>query len=142
MTDKIDLEDAWVDGAHDREVVGANIARRRRELSMSQTELAKAMQVAGMTHWRQNTVSRIETGKQEISVREAEALRGIVGDVLAGTDFASTVRQAAGEFRNKLLDRKLRAVEASLNAALEDVRWLRTVVRGKVEDDGEHHEET
>lgn len=109
---------------------------------MSQTELAHAMQSSGMTHWRQNTVSRIETGKQEVTLREMQALGGILGDVTSGTDFATAVKQAAGEIRNRLLDRKLRAVEESLNAALEDVQWLRAAVQGKVKDDGEHHEET
>ena len=74
--------------------IGDNIARLRKRQGLSQTELADGMQDAGQTHWRQNTVSRVERGQQDVNLDEIQALEEVLdGDVLEDTEFA--VKSAA-----------------------------------------------
>ena len=109
------------------DVIAFNVVRRRKQLGLSQVALADAMREAGMDHWRQNTVSRIETGKQELTFREVKVLSQILGNITAGIDSFDQVRRAAGELRDSILSRKLQRAEASLVAALEEIRELRSV---------------
>lgn len=48
--------------------LSANLKKLRRAAGLSQAELAKRMRELGRTNWHQNTVSRIELGKQEVIV--------------------------------------------------------------------------
>ncbi len=143
----------------DMEVLAFNVARLRKRLGMSQTALAQAMQEQGLSHWRQNTVSRVETGKQELSVRELRALGEILGPVLGGTDFAGTLAQAARGTLNAMLVLHLRRLHLALDKSMTElaqadaeIRWLRTAfdddyepteqeLEGRGEGLGEHHEE-
>lgn len=66
--------------------VAANINRLRMAKGLSQSGLADCMREAGATHWRQNTVSRIERGLQPPTFAEVEELASILGHgVLQGT---------------------------------------------------------
>lgn len=117
----------------DAEVIAFQVARLRRHHGMSQTALAEAMRGAGKTHWRQNTVSRIESGKQGLTVSEVSALRTILGDVLAGTSFSEKARQIADAITERATATRLRNAEAALSTAqefieqaLKEIQALRT----------------
>ena len=59
--------------------VAERLKARRLARDMTQDQLARAMRGSGLSHWRQNTVSRIEAGSQEVSLDEARALAGFFG---------------------------------------------------------------
>lgn len=76
--------------------IGENVARLRKDLRLSQEQLAAHMRSAGATHWRQNTVSRVETGKQEPTFLEVVYLAGILGtEVYRGTALAAQLDRVA-----------------------------------------------
>jgi transcriptional regulator with XRE-family HTH domain len=128
----------------DSEVVAFNVARLRKGLDMSQTALAEAMQEAGQTHWRQNTVSRVETGKQAFSLGEVRALTDILGgDVMAGTFFSQSLRTSARGLQRAVVARRLKQADDALSQALTDIRELRGHFDDKYREAhrGEHHQE-
>lgn len=69
--------------------IGSNMQQLRKAKKLSQGELAQAMTERGRP-WHQNTVSRIELGKQELdSIGDLNALQGILGtEILDGTALA------------------------------------------------------
>ena len=128
----------------DSEVVAFNVARLRKRLDMSQTALAEAMQEAGQTHWRQNTVSRVETGKQALSFGEVRVLTDILGgDVMAGTFFSKSLRKSARGLQRAVVARRLKQADDALSQALTDIRELRGHFDDKYREAhrGEHHQE-
>lgn len=60
------------------EQVGANVRTIRERLGISQTELARRMTSAGHP-WHQATVSRVEIGRQPVSLVEAVTLADMLG---------------------------------------------------------------
>lgn len=110
----------WSD--EDRARLGRNVASLRRGAGLSQQALADEMRHQGMDHWRQTTVSRVESGAQVVDCDEWLALEGIVGaDVLAGTRYellGSPPRPSAGRAR----DTHLRAGFSQAREALEASR--------------------
>lgn len=124
----------------DSMALASNVQRQRKVLGMSQTELAAAMVKAGRTHWRQNTVSRVETGKQELSFGDLRALQGILGPITEGMPSMERATKAAGALKDVILSRKLQAVQAQLESALADVRKLRTVFDDSYEPSNEELE--
>lgn len=99
--------------ASDR-TLSQNVTRLRKVCGLSQAALAEAMRERGQGHWRQTTVSRIETAKQAVSVGEAVELAAILGDVLA--DVLPQAATPASE--------QLRALNFRLAAAIHDMRRL------------------
>lgn len=69
--------------------IGENMQRLRKKAKLSQTELAELMTERGRP-WHQNTVSRVELGKQELdSIGDVNALQTILGvGILDGTALA------------------------------------------------------
>lgn len=115
-------------------VVGANVSRLRKRAGLSQTALALAMREAGQTHWRQNTVSRVETGRQSLNVGEFRALSEILGNVLEGTPLGDRLAEAGRSLVRNIVAVRLRnaetalgKVETALAQALDEVRTLRYV---------------
>lgn len=77
------------------QTVGASVRKARAAKGMSQKALATAMHDAGLTHWRQNTVSRVENGRQPLDVEELQALTVILGkDFLSESIRSSDLTQA------------------------------------------------
>lgn len=74
--------------------VGENVRRLRKAAGMSQAELAAAMRERGQLHWRQNTVSRVENGRQPLDFLELEPLGEILGNILDGTAEAQSISRA------------------------------------------------
>lgn len=64
---------------NDDRAIGRNLERLRTSKGMNQTELARMMVEAGCSHFRQNTVSRIERGVQRLRVEEMRALLQVFG---------------------------------------------------------------
>lgn len=124
-----DGDDWVVEGGDDRDVIAFHVTRRRKALGLSQEALAEAMREAGQAHWRQTTVSRIENGKQELTVRELRSLEGILGNVMAGTRISEAASSAAKAVRDAVLVRRLRRLDESLTAALEELTAAREDVR-------------
>jgi transcriptional regulator with XRE-family HTH domain len=119
----------------DKEVIGANVARLRKAKGLSQTALAKAMRTAGHD-WHQNTVSRIENGRQAVHMREMEHLEPVLGgDLLDGTKFAATFAEQwksfGEEMINRLVQRRLETAESALAKATEELRQLRELLAVK-----------
>lgn len=140
----------------DDRVVAANVERLRKRAGMTQAELAHAMYSAGQTHWRQNTVSRVEHGRQKMGFEDLEAISGILGDVLAGTAAGERLRKSAWGFQRRILNQRLGRLEGVLQDALDGVQELRMVydvdyreenpelrkmLLGEGVDDGQHPEE-
>lgn len=110
----------------DREIdveVAANVARLRQAAGMSQTALGKAMHDAGQTHWRQNTVSRVESGTQKLTLGELKDLGLILGNVLEGTWLESTA--FASETNSAFVRRQLDLAEEALKQAAASIALLR-----------------
>lgn len=61
------------------ETMGAEIRRIRKDKGLSQQQLADSMREHGQDHWRQNTVSRVEAGRQSLDIAELEALQQCLG---------------------------------------------------------------
>lgn len=78
--------------------IGENIRRLRKAAGLSQVQLADAMRDRGQTHWRQNTVSRVENGRQPLDLSEFEPLAEILGDFLQGTPEAASLSSAVAFF--------------------------------------------
>lgn len=92
-----DVDDWAMEDADDLRTVGQNIAKLRGIAGLKQAELATAMRAAGATHWHQNTVSRIENGKQRIAIRDLRPLSGILGEgVLEGTVLSEMMSDIGG----------------------------------------------
>lgn len=122
------IDDGMSYAGDDQSILGANIARKRRELGMSQTALAIEMRSRGISHWHQATVSRIELGKQPLGVREVQVLNSILGDITIGTGAQEALvdlQYAAGGLRDRIFDRRLEQAEAALTMALDDLQWMR-----------------
>lgn len=117
----------------DEQQFARNLAQRRDELGMSQSELARRMVEAGWESYSQMTVSRTEKGERPIRLGEARALarvlRSNLNDMISETPGEATVRQA--EEVADALDRSIVAIAHAIaswrtasdaaNAFLEDV---------------------
>lgn len=81
--------------------IGENIKRRRRELGISQKGLAEKMRERGRDSWHQNTVSRVELGRQDVVVYDdVLALQDILGsDLIEGTGWEPSDRVGAAATR-------------------------------------------
>lgn len=80
--------------ASDNERIGQLIALHRRNKRISQGDLARIMREAGHDTWAQNTVSRVELGKQNLRMNEIETLREVLdADLLYGTDLSATIQR-------------------------------------------------
>lgn len=113
----------------DDELIAENIVRLRKSKGMSQAALADEMRSHGQDHWRQNTVSRVETGKQDLSFGELRVLTDVLGNVLEGTSVGATMsavgKQLADAARERFVKTRLRALDERLTAALDEVHQLR-----------------
>lgn len=105
--------------------VAGNVRRFREAAGLSQTELADAMRTAGIDRWRQNTVSRIEHGEQELRSGEIAELYRIRGPVLTGTREAERMSGAAEAFASRQVVDALRRADDALVEALVAVRAVR-----------------
>lgn len=109
----------------DDEVMAENVRRMRVTSGMSQVRLAAAMVEAGHTHWRQNTVSRIERAEQKLTVGEGKALEAILGgNVTAGTSFAGPIGLTGQAMADGWTRGRARQIEAALEEALRLVREI------------------
>lgn len=115
-----------LDGLHldpasaDAETIRTNITTARKAAKMSQAEMGKAMASRGHEHWRQTTVSRVETGRQAIKVAEMETLSEILGvSVIEGTGLAQSSRDLGRQAREQAVLHRVRQVEESLLDALQ-----------------------
>lgn len=141
------------DISEDDRVIAGNVKRLREAAGMTQAELAHAMFSAGQTHWRQNTVSRVEHARQKLGMDDLEAISEVLGNVLEGTEVAQRISASAGALKRSLTLQKLRAADDALAEALMHVRGLRVLhepdfdaasVRAAYEEDarrGQHQAE-
>lgn len=92
--------------------------RLRKKAKLSQTDLAELMTERGRP-WHQNTVSRIELGKQELdSIGDLNALQGLLGaGILDGTALAMG-READTWERVQIVEEATREIE-NIKAGLE-----------------------
>lgn len=106
-----------------------NLVDLRRESGLTQSGLASLVQAMGLDHWRQTTVSRIESRTQDLTAQEVMALGGIFGRTLfegtvlawAGTEYAE-VTEAAQQYAERAmelaaLEQRLAMAQAELAAA-------------------------
>lgn len=100
--------------------IGENIARVRAELKWPQGRLAAYMRAQGSTAWKQNTVSRVENGKQSPDLQEIGHLVHALGPgVLAGTIEEMLLQQSGGWFKSKATERAIHDLY-NLAGQLED----------------------
>ena len=112
----------------DNETIAANVASLRKAQGMSQAALADAMRERGQDHWRQNTVSRVETGKQSLSVGEVIALEEILGGpLMRGTEFNARFKEFSAHVVRAGTAKRLKRADEALTSALEEIRELRWV---------------
>lgn len=116
--------------------VGANIRFARTEKGLSQAALADAMREAGQGHWRQNTVSRVENGRQEVYLGELDALERILGGVLAGTELESALRDMGNTAQRVITVKRLRQVHQALIEAEKVISELRAIYGDRPEGGG------
>lgn len=113
----------------DDDTIARNIVRLRKAKGLSQSALADAMRERGQDHWRQNTVSRVETGKQSLNFGELRDLTDVLGNVLEETKLGGAMsslgKHIAEKERKRYLDKRLRSLDERLTAALDEVRQLR-----------------
>lgn len=122
----------------DEATIGANIARLRKEAGLSQTALAEAMRAAGHD-WHQNTVSRVENGRQRLDVGEMEDLAQIIdGNFLAGTHVEETMRRLARTVVDRAVERRLKRAEVALAQASEALSELRHLIEIQGRGNDEH----
>lgn len=125
----------------DDETIARNIVRLRKAKGLSQSALADAMRERGQDHWRQNTVSRVETGKQSPNFGELRDLTDVLGNVLEETKLGGTLsslgKHIAEKGRKRYLDKRLRSLDERLTAALDEVRQLRWMFDDDYEADSE-----
>jgi transcriptional regulator with XRE-family HTH domain len=72
----------------------ANILARRKEMNLTQDQLADQMRKAGFAHYRPQTVHRDENGQRKIGVGEAEAYSRILETSLAQLTWPDPVSNA------------------------------------------------
>lgn len=104
--------------------IGAQIKQLRKGSRMSQEELASRMRESEQTHWHQNTVSRVEAGKQRVNLAEIHALNAILGgNVIEGFD-QQGLSSLNVSYVN-LIDSQLSFLTGSLEGIQERLRYLR-----------------
>ena len=114
----------------DKVRLGRNVRDLRVASGLSQTALADAMRVAGLEHWRQTTVSRIERGTQVINMGELKALEAIVGEgVLRGTELEEGMRKAGRRIHDAYVRVKLGLADQALTDTIEQAETARFQVR-------------
>lgn len=101
------------------EEIAANIVRLRKQKRLSQSDLAAMMRAAGAGHWRQTTVSRVETGKQALTWQDVQALEAVLGDVTGGEGAESARRDAAASAEGALVALRLQALERDVRSTME-----------------------
>ena len=105
--------------------IGERIAGVRAKKKWSQGRLAAYMRAQGSTAWRQNTVSRIETGKQDPSLQEIGHLVSALGtDVLRGTIEEMLLQQAGGWMKTKATEQAIQDLydlSGQLNDKIHDL---------------------
>ena len=94
------------------------IKDRRKARGMTQEDLARAMRGSGQEHWRQNTVSRVEAGRQEPSLHDARALIGLFGVDLFDDDVVPVEQR-------ELLAQRVEALERSAADMLRELQILK-----------------
>lgn len=117
----------------DARVIADNIRRLRAAAGMSQAQLAEAMCERGQTHWRQTTVSRIENGRQSMTMGEHRDLEEVLGpDVISGTELQLSLRQFSSVVADSVISMRVRRLEELLTEAgetLEDLQQLLKIKR-------------
>jgi transcriptional regulator with XRE-family HTH domain len=112
----------------DKEQVGINIAAARKAEGLTQIQLAEQMRQRGHG-WQQNTVSRIEGGKQALDVTEIEDLAEVLStDFLAGTQLGAALDSLSRTMANQLIDNQLRQAEQALAAASDALAVLKRTI--------------
>lgn len=118
------------DSGGDAEVMAQNIRRLRKERGWSQTKLAEAMNerfhADGFQDqdWYQNTVSRIEAGRQRVNGREGKLLIELLGNVLVGTQSAERFAETAKTFTDHAVRQQVRDAREALKTAADKLDWL------------------
>lgn len=112
--------------AAEDEAIGANVRKARTDRGLSQAELARRMYDAGQTHWRQNTVSRVENGKQPLNAGEIQALAAILEkDLLEGSpvfgELKNTIQKMAPALKTANTRAAIRQMRRHFNAAKEEM---------------------
>lgn len=117
--------------------ISENMKRLRKAAKLSQGELAQLMTERGRP-WHQNTVSRIELGKQELdSLDDVIVLQGILGpDLIAGTPLARGMDSSARLSFHSAAVEELKSIYSSLNDLQQSVQRLATLVGTLMEDEG------
>ena len=79
--------------------IGFNMRELRKAAGLSQGELAERMRDEGRSSWWQNTVSRIELGRQAVvTLADIMALQKILGtEVVEGTELSAAMKDVARE---------------------------------------------
>ena len=98
------------------------LRERREAAGLSQVALADAMRNAGMDHWRQTTVSRVERGTQGVKPWESAALDKILG---ATTSDAARIEATLADVRTTGANAIAR-MDAAEEAADMLVHWFRS----------------
>lgn len=113
------------------QLTGANVARLRKEKGLSQTALAEVMREQGHD-WHQNTVSRIENGRQSLSVGEVRHLGRILGgNVLAGTALGKSMSELASTLTDAAIANGLREAVAALAKAMEALTDVQELIEDR-----------
>jgi transcriptional regulator with XRE-family HTH domain len=117
--------------------ISENMKRLRKAAKLSQGELAEMMTDRGRP-WHQNTVSRIELGKQELdSLDDVIVLQGILGpDLIAGTPLARGMDASARVSFHSAAVQELKSIYSSLGELQQATRRLSGLVASLLEDEG------
>lgn len=108
--------------------VGTEIRRKRLDVRLSQAALAEEMRKIGQAHWHQNTVSRVEAGKQGVNSLELVSLQEILRTPLAPTPGSVGLPTAT------LLSAHLDAVERTIASLTEQVTVMRALLHAGSEE--------
>lgn len=135
----------------DQELLAENIRARRQAAGLSQADLSSKMKKSGHTNWHQNTVSRVEAGRQMVRSAEYRTLTTILGPgLLDGTNAGGALRLALAnsmqssvraEFITRIehirdeAERQYLDLMSQLDELIEYVEVIK-----EAPDDGEHQE--
>ena len=113
--------------------IGENMKRLRKAARLSQGELAQMMTDRGR-QWHQNTVSRIELGRQELdSLGDINALQGILGTELLDGTALSAGRETDKTEQTKIYFRAAREMER-IKTNLEELSQAAEHLQGVIEE--------
>lgn len=103
-----------------------NVIKARKRSGLTQAELAERLVTRGQTHWRQSTVSRVETGERPLTAADVMDLTA----ALDGADLFEGVQLYPGDTWFKLIEREVvmqrfLAIEDALGSVVVQVASLR-----------------